>query len=61
MNRDRAEPGDALELIALSTGTIRSEHLRNIGGDSGPLFKQEMISKIDMKFSSEYLGKWDTV
>ena len=61
MNRDRAEPGDALELIALSTGTIRSEHLRNIGGDSGPLFKQEMTSKIDKKCSSEYLGKWDIV
>lgn len=57
MNHDRAEPGDAIELIALSTGTIRSEHLRNVGGNSGPLFKQEMVSNIDGKCSSEYLGK----
>jgi len=42
MSRDRAEPGDGIELIALSTGTIRLKHLRNVGEYNGPLFRQHM-------------------
>jgi len=57
MARDRAEPGDVIELIALSTGTIRSERLRNVGGDGGPLFKQKMKSNTDGKWSSDFLGE----
>jgi len=69
MNRDRAEPGDVTELIALSTGTMRSEHLRNVGEYNGPLFRQDMGPVTQKSYlyedkwsefedwSSEYKGK----
>ena len=68
MNRDRVKSGDAIELIALSTGTVHSNDLRS-GGGYGGLFEENMQPFIDESSGrrglvnmdtiySEYLGKW---